>query len=142
MTANVAPIYSLVPDLQTNGTTGMSALVTTGVNDYVGGSATLVFTAGANGSFVQRLRLKAGGSTGGATVARFFINNGSTPGTTTNNLFYGEISLPIITASATVATVDIDYPMNFALPAGFRIYFQIATTVTAGWNCTAIGGDY
>lgn len=35
-----------------------------------------------------------------------------------NSKLYGEISLPATTASATAATVDIDYPMNLALPPG------------------------
>ena len=59
-----------------------------------------------------------------------------------NNYFYGEISLPATAASATAATVDIDYPMNFALPPGYRIVVGLGTTVAAGWQCLAIGGQY
>ena len=62
--------------------------------------------------------------------------------TATNNLFYGEVSLPATTAIATAATVDIDYPMNFALDPAFRIYFGIATAVAAGWVATVIAGRY
>jgi hypothetical protein len=144
MAANTAPIYSKTGDTSTNGTTGMAALVTTANNDYVGtnAAATLVFTANAtNGGFIERLRFKAGG-TNVATVARIYINNGSTPTTAANNALYGEVSLPATTAIATAATDDIDYPMNIALPAGFRIYFQLATAVAAGWACTGIGGQY
>jgi hypothetical protein len=32
--------------------------------------------------------------------------------------------------------------MNFALPAGFRIYVGLGTAVAAGWVVTAIAGDY
>lgn len=144
MAGNAAPIYTKIADCSNNGTTGMNALVTTANNDYIGtnAAATLVFTADAtNGGYVERLRFKAGG-TNVATVARIYINNGSTPTVAANNSFYGEISLPAITAIATAATDDIDYPMGFALPAGFRIYFQLATAVAAGWVCTAIGGKY
>ena len=63
-------------------------------------------------------------------------------GAANNNFFYGEISLPIVTASVSAATVDIDYPMNFALPPGYRIIVGLATTVTAGWQVQAIGGSY
>jgi len=144
MPANTSPIFSKSGDVSTNGTTGMSQLVLNAANDYTGIDAdvTLVFTSDAtNGGYVQRLRFKAGG-TNVATVARIYINNGSTPGTATNNAFYGEVSLPATTAIATAATIDIDYQMNFAIPAGFRIYFGIATAVAAGWACIAIGGKY
>ena len=60
----------------------------------------------------------------------------------TNNMFYGEVSLPIVTVTATAATVEIDYPMNFALPPGYRILIGLGTTVTSGWAVTAIGGKY
>lgn len=59
-----------------------------------------------------------------------------------NSKFYGEISLPATTASATTATPDIEYPLNLALPADWAIYVGLGTTVAAGWLVTAIGGDY
>ena len=77
-----------------------------------------------------------------ATVARIYLNNGSAHTTAANNSFYAELSLPATTASATAATVDIDLPMNFALPAGFCIYVGIATAVSAGWVVTPIAGNY
>lgn len=141
---HTAPIFSRVGDVSTNGTTGMSQLVLNAAPDYTGIDAdyALVFTADAdNGSFLERLRFKAGG-TNTATVARIFINNGSTPGTAANNAFYGEVALPATTATNTAPTIDIDYPMNLALPPGFRVYFGIATAVAAGWVCTGIGGKY
>lgn len=144
MPANTDPIYTLSGEVANNGTTGMSQLVLNAANDYTGIDAdvALVFTADAtNGSYIQRLRFKAGG-TNVATVARIYLNNGSTPGTATNNAFYGEVTLPATTASATVATADIDYPMNFALPAGFRVYVGYATATAAGWACIGIGGNY
>jgi hypothetical protein len=122
----------------------MNQLVLTASNDYtgIGANYSLIFTADAtNGSFIQRIRFKAGG-TNTASVARIMLNNGSTPGTAANNCFYGEVSLPGTTAIATAATIDIDYPMGFALPPAFRIYFGLGTTVAAGWCATVIGGNY
>ena len=122
----------------------MNALSTAAANDYTGISAnnTLIFTAdSSNGSFVQRIRLKAGG-TNIASVGRIFLNNGAASTTATNNVFYGEISLPATTASAVAATIEIDYPMNFVLPAGFRMYFGLGTAVAAGWVATVIAGRY
>lgn len=144
MAGNAAPIYSKDGEVSNNGTTGMNALVLTAANDYTGAGAnnSLIFTADAtNGSFVQRIRFKAGG-TNVASVARIFLNNGATNTTATNNVFYGEVSLPATTLIATAATVEIDYPISFALPPGFRIFFGLGTTVAAGWVATVIGGNY
>lgn len=59
-----------------------------------------------------------------------------------NNSLIGELSLPATTASASAATVDIDYPLNFALPPGGRILVGLGTTVAAGWIVTCVGGEY
>jgi hypothetical protein len=144
MAGNNAPIFSRV------GAIGLNAgatLGTTQVQDYLGTNAATaaVFTADAtNGGYVQRLRFKATGATGTAAVARIFINNGSINTTAANNSFYGEISLPIVSISSTAATVDIDYPINIALPPAYRILVNIgsSTNLTAGWAVTAIAGAY
>lgn len=144
MPANIDPIFTRSGDVTNNASTGMNQLVTAAANDYTGVSAnnSLIFTADAtNGSYVQRIRFKSGG-TNVASVARIFINNGSTVGTATNNVFYGEVSLPATTASASAATVEIDYPLNFVLPAGFRLYYGLGTAVSAGWVATVIAGKY
>jgi len=59
-----------------------------------------------------------------------------------NNMFYGEVSLPATTAVANAATVEVDYPMNIAIPPGYRVLVGLGTTVTGGWYVTAIGGKY
>jgi len=144
MPANTDPIYSRKGNVANNGTTGMNQLVTAASTDYTGIDAdtSLIFTADAtNGSFIQRIRFKAGG-TNAASVARIYINNGSTPTTAANNVFYGEVSLPATTAITTAATIEIDYPMGFAIPAGFRLYFALGNLVSAGWVACVIAGDY
>ena len=145
MAQNTAPIFSIIGDQSSDNATAMAPTFTTAAADYDGTTAThnkLVWTAdSADGGFIQRLRFKAKG-TNTASVARVFINNGSTNATASNNSFYGELSLPATTAIATAATVEIDYPMNFALKPGFRVYVGLGTTVSAGWVCTGIGGQY
>lgn len=141
---NTDPIYSKAGSISNNNSTGMNQLVTAAANDYTGISAnnSLIFTADAtNGSFVQRIRFKAGGSNV-ASVARIYVNNAAAATTATNNTFYGEISLPATTAIATAATVEIDYPMMFALPAGFKLYFGLGTAVAAGWVALVVAGNY
>jgi hypothetical protein len=63
-------------------------------------------------------------------------------GSILNNYLHGEITLPATTATAVAATVDIDYPLNIALPPGYRIIGGLATAVAAGWHVTVIGGHY
>jgi len=120
------------------------------------GSITWQWTASAN---VQSYRLFVGPVTGGeyttfnGTAANSYVqttSNGSAIGTvedfTYTNMLIGEVSLPIVTASATAATTDIDYPLNIALPPGYRILVGLNSTTGFtggnGWICTTIGGKY
>ena len=143
MAGNPNPIYSRV------GAIGLNAgatLGTTIVSDYNGTGANnaVVFTADAtNGGFVQRLRFKALG-TNNVSVARIYFNNGSTNTTAANNSFYGEISLPSTTGTATAATVDVDYPINVALPPAYRVVVGISAgaALANGWAVTTIAGSY
>ncbi len=59
-----------------------------------------------------------------------------------NQFLYGEVSLPATTGTATAATAEIEYPMNVALPPGYRILVGLGTTVGNSWICSAIGGKY
>lgn len=144
MSANLDPIYSKAGALSSDNATAMGTALTAAAADYtgIGANNILAFTADAtNGGFIQRLRVKPLG-TNVASVLRIFINNGSVNTTATNNSFYGELSLPATTISAVAANIDLDYPMNFALPAGFRIYVGLGTAVAAGWKITPIAGKY
>jgi hypothetical protein len=139
MPANNSPIYSVA------GAISLGSGITAVVTDYDGTGANnvIAFTAGSNGGFIQRIRFKAKG-TNAVSVARIYFNNGSANTTAANNTFYGELSLPATTASTTAATVDMDYPINLALPAGYRIVVGIsaATTLATGWVPTVIAGAY
>jgi hypothetical protein len=147
--ANIDPIYTKQGNLGNNAGTGMNALITAAAADYTGAGAnnSLVFTAAGTvggstgGSFVQRLRLKAGG-TNVAAVMRVYLNNGSANTSATNNQFYGEIALPATTAITNAVTAEIDYMMNIVLPPGWRIYCGLGAAVAAGWVVTAVAGDY
>lgn len=144
MSGNSIPIFSRIGDVTSDSATAMAPTLTTAAADYTGISANnaLIFTSDAtNGSFIQRLRFKAIG-TNTASVARIYINNGTDHTTASNNSFYGELSLIGTTASATAATPEIDYQMNFALPAGFKLYVGLGTTVAAGWVVTPVAGKY
>ena len=145
-TGNVQPIWIAKGDLSNNGTTGMNQGITLAANDYTGVSAnnSLVFTAGTDGARLERLKFNAAG-TNIQTVARIYVNNGSTNATATNNTFIGEITLPATTASTTAALISPEWIMpngSMAIPGGFKIYVGLATAVAAGWVVTPIGGQY
>ena len=59
-----------------------------------------------------------------------------------NNMFYGEVSLPATALSQTAATAEIEYPMNLALPPGYRVLVGLGNAVVAGWYVMGIGGKY
>lgn len=69
-------------------------------------------------------------------------NRDSINGAITATTLYGEIALPVTTAIATTSTVDVDYPMNIALPPGYRVIAGLGTAAAAGWAVSAIGGKY
>lgn len=142
---NTDPIYTRQADMSNNGSTGMNQPITAAANDFTGAGAnnSLVFTADStNGGYIQKLRFKANG-TNAVSVARIFINNGSANTTAANNSFYGELSLPVTTAVTNGATgPDLDYPLNIALPPGFRIYVGLASAVVGGWTVTPVAGKY
>jgi hypothetical protein len=139
MAANTAPIFSGTGDIQWSPTPLVSANT---LYDGTGANSVIVATAGASGSFVQRIRFKASGSTT-ATVGRIFINNGLSTGSADNNVLFDEITLAATTATNTAATATYELPLNFALPVGYRITATIGTAqTTGGWEACIIGGSY
>jgi hypothetical protein len=141
MPANTAPIFTLTPDVA-----WASAIGTTANNVYdgsgtIGTNIYTIFTAGANGSFVERIRLRARG-TNIQTVIRVFLNNGSTNATQANNALLTEYPLPATTAAANGSTPEFEIPMNIQIPAGYRLLVLFGTAVAAGYDVMAIGGDY
>lgn len=138
MAANTAPIYSLLGEIEW----GTTAITTANTAKDGTGTVLTVFTADAtNGGFVQRIRFRAAG-TNIATVARVFINNGSTNATAANNILFDEITLAASTLSETAAQVTYELPLNFALPPGYVLNVTVGTTIAAGYYVLVIGGKY
>lgn len=139
---NSEPIYSKAGDVQ-----WVESMVTAhNVIDLTSGTSYLVCTADAtNGGYFRAIRVKVNpANNGAATVVRFWLNNGSTTGTAANSAIFGELGIPATTASATAALADFEYPLNFALPAGYKIYATLGTAPggSCEMTCTAIGGKY
>ncbi len=137
MPANTSPIFTLTPDIQW----GLSATTANTTKTLEAGTNYLCFSAGTNGSFVQRIRFRTLG-TNVASVARVWINNGSTTANATNNTLWDEISLPATTVTEVAAQSNYELPLNFALPPNYAIYITLGTAVAAGWDAIVVGGDY
>jgi len=138
MAVNTQPIFSIAGDVQW----GATAITTANVAKDGTGTVLTSFTADAtNGGFVQRIRFRAAG-TNVATVARVFINNGSTNATAANNVLWDEITLSATTLSEVAALPVYELPLNFALPPGYKLNITLGTTVAAGYYVTTIAGKY
>lgn len=136
MVANTAPIFTNIPNI------GFAPAITAANTAKDGtGTVDLVFTAGADGAFLQKLKIRPKG-TNVATVLRVFLNNGATPTTSTNNMLFDEVGLPATTNIETTAIVGLELPINIALPAAWRVYVTLGTAVAGGYAVTAVGGDY
>lgn len=160
MAVTSTPIFTQAPNMGALNAILSTAMTNTKAFDgteTVGTSLVLVFTAGVNGSRVDdvtcRLTSKNGSAASGTTTAslvRFWINNGNTNTTATNNLLLGEVAIPATTVTALANTTMTTYSLTFPngglnLPANYRIY--AGTTIATGGTNTAVqvsafGGDY
>ena len=151
MAANTAPIYSVAGDLQHN--TALMATAASVVYDCSGTIGTdiyLLYTAPANGGFVQRIRFKYaanGTTTSVACVAKIWLSSVSsgTPTIASQAQLIDEIALPATGALTTTATAPTyDLPLNFVIPYGSYLLCKItvAQSANTGWIATVIGGTY
>ena len=135
MAANTSPIFPLSAQI------GFASITAANTATDGTGTSNLIFTAAANGSRLDKIRITSLG-TNVATKVMIFINNGSTQGTAANNALYKEFTIASTTASNTAALVDTEFSSDLVMPSGYRIYTHIATAVAAGLKITAFGGDY
>ena len=149
MPANTSPIFTITPEISwpsINPIGTASTMVTSTVsNNYDGTtSALLLFSAGPNGSFIQKVILEAAGTNTSQAVIRLFINNGNTNTVASNNSLIGQYTLAATTASNSISTAHVEIPLMMQIPSPYRIYILISSSAanTGGWYATAIGGDY
>lgn len=145
MPANTSPIYSITGDIQSVAQNNSGLVVGPTANTALDGSGTLykLFTAGANGSYVQKVRFRPVGSPA-ATVCRVFVSS-STTTSATNTWLYDEITLPAVTLSQTAATSVFELPINFALNANYLLYVTFGTSTGSagtGYSVVCVAGDY
>src|ERR1700756_278949 len=128
--ANTLPIYSATADVQIGG----SVLGPTAVTAQDGtGSLVQIFQAGASGSWVDKIVLKAVGSPA-QTVARLFFCTATgtfTSGTTntaSNTALVADVSCPAWTLNNTAASNDIVIPFRQAIPANTKLLIAFGTS--------------
>jgi hypothetical protein len=145
MPANTQPIFSAAGATDSAAFNNSGTVVGPSANTAQDGSGTLIkiFTAGSNGSYVQKIRFRPVGSPA-ATVARVFIST-STSTSATNSWLYDEITLPATTVSQTAATSVYELAMNFALDPNYLLYLTFGTSTGSagtGYSVVVIAGDY
>ena len=145
MAANTAPIYSIAGDVNSVAALNSGLVVGPTANTAQDGSGTLykAFTAGTNGSYVQKIRFRPVGSPA-ATVCRVFISSSTTTSATATWL-YDEITLPAVTVSQTTASSVFELPLNFALNASYLLYVTFGTSTGStgtGYSVVTVAGDY
>lgn len=139
MAANQRPIYSVAPDVQ------WSTGAVTGGNttpDLTTGTIYQIFSATTSeGGRLDRLVIQPLG-TNAATVARIWLNNNASTTNPANNTQIRDITLPATTVSQTASIGSVDCQLDTPLPASYKVYVTLGTTVAAGFAITAVGGKY
>ena len=150
MAANIDPIFTVTPKIGHGDIPTAFANVKSDGAIVIGTDGVLAFSAGANGSYIQRVRFSINGSaaavTSVATTLRIFLSTiASGTATAATAFLLAEISVPAISAShSTNATNYYDVPLNIAIPAGYNVLVtqHLAQTANSNWQALVIGGDY
>lgn len=136
MPANTSPIFGLTPHIS-----GIQIPVTANTAKDGTGTVATIFTAGANGSKIERVFLQHMGSNT-ATVIRFFVNNGSSQSVATNNYLVHEEAMATWANSETAASTSTVWNCNLILAPGYKLNAVVGTTVASGIMATGEGSDY
>lgn len=122
-----APVYSATPRCSA------VTISTAATNNRTGTSSSTVFAAGASGSRIEEVRLKAQGTTTAGTV-RFYIHNGSA------FFIIAEQAYSANTASTTNPSVEYTLTFNnLIIPSGYSLRANIESGT---WDIVAFGGDF
>lgn len=150
MPANTTPIFPLTPRCSWGTVLTADATATKNHDGTAAGIVTL-FTAGAYGSKIDQIKVRALGSNI-ATALRIFINNGSANTTAANNTLIYEKTIAATTISEVAELVDYDLTLTNGsfdvksiipyLPATYKIMAIVGTTVAAGLHCSVWGSDF
>ena len=150
---NTNPIFILTPNI--GKAVWLSSTTANTKNDGTGTIGTdilLVFSAGSNGSWIEKLRFTPNASAAATaitpTVIRVYISTQNSGSTTNANTYrWDEITAPNPSGGADQATVGTPYleiPCGFTLPTSNYILVSMhhAAAANTSWAITCVGGDY
>ena len=151
MPANIDPIA--IKSINNDAGIWLPATTANTKSDGVGTIATdmvLCFTAGANGSLVQKIRFLPCASVAAtattASVIRVFRTSVASGATTNANThLVQELAAPSQTADqTTVAVVPLEIALNLQLKSGEYLLFSMhhAAAASTSWKANVFGGDY
>lgn len=132
MPANTSPIFLLTPNV------GRASVSTANTGRDGTGTIATVFTAGANGSKITEITIKATSDPADSTVV-FYIHDG------TNYWVYDEwdIGNPGAGSTTVASYTESRSYANLILPTGYSLRASITVALTAGViHVIAFGGDY
>lgn len=139
MAANTAPIFSALSALNFTSL----ALGSTDAS-MTSGNSKLLFTAGANGAFIDRVLWtpRISNQANEVVAGRLWINNGQSTNTIGNNALLQEVTLvktqPTSVAANTQTVMFLGYPIT---PL-FQLWITLSSTVLAGYDVTCVAGNY
>jgi hypothetical protein len=152
MAANNLPAFSAAANVSSSQTLNAGLVVGPTANTAMDGTGTLypIFQAGTNaGSRIDQVVFKPVGSPA-QTVGRLFwcSSTSFTVGSTnsaSNTTYIGDVSLPAVTASQTLASVEPNWGKNLWVPPGQFLLVGFGTSTGSagtGWAVTAFAGSY
>lgn len=127
MPANTKPIFPLIPNIS------ITNIINTANISRTGEGSQVVFTASANGSYVDEISAISLGNNDYA-ILRLFINN----------QLYREFNLESSAASETSIQPLFLRRLDLTLPATYTlsVAISIMSLTPDGWSVTVTGGDY
>ena len=114
---------------------GVVVISTANTNRDGNGTLGTVFTAGASGSRIERVQIKAQATTTSGMV-RLFVHNGTTAYLLT------EIQVVPVTPSGTVSAYEATFVFDggLVIPTGYSL--RASTNNAESFNVIALGGDF
>ena len=152
MAVTPTPIFGQTPkmDVSKAWVAGTTANVKNDGTGTIGTDMLLIFTAGANGAYIDKIRLHPCGTTAAtattASVGRIYLSTKASGATTNADThLWQEVACPSQTTDqTTAATAPIDIPMNIRIEANTTILFSMhhAAAANTSWEPTTIATNY
>jgi len=151
MAANTSPIFAHTPNI--SGIMFGATALTKSDGSAVTGIGTDIFkafTAGADGSFVEKIRISPVATTAAtattATVHRIYISSITSGNTAnTNTYLIQEIGAASQTADHSTAAISFfEHSLNIKLPASWTILVSthVVNAANTNWNAVVFGMDF